>query len=357
MTGWNLESRIRVLRGLLLLLSALALSGCATTHFYGQLASGQIRLLLAREPVAELLVQPDLDAGLRERLVYARRALEFARQELLLPASDSYTTYADLQRGHALWTLYAAPEFSVKPLTWCYPIAGCTVYRGYFSREDAAREAQILQEKGFDTYIGGVRAYSTLGWFSDPLLNTFVFDDDIDLAALLFHELAHQLVYVKGDTAFNEGFASFVEAEGLRRWVSVLNRPEALPDYQARQAARNRFVSLVSAAREKLAAAYRDESDLLQRKLAKQQVLAALTANFQDEMKNTPALQRYQSWFQQGLNNAKLATVSTYHDRVPDFAHLLRAADNDLAEFYLRCQEIARLEPAEREKRLSARSD
>lgn len=335
-----------------MLVSLLLLAGCETTRYYAQLARGQWEVLHLREPVSDLLADPAGDPRLRERLHYVQQVLEFAESELHLPRGSAYSTYSDLGRGQALWALYAAPPDSVTPLSWCYPIAGCAHYRGYFRRADADRHASRLAADSLDTYVAGVRAYSTLGWFSDPLLNTFVFDDDIDLAALLFHELAHQVVFVAGDTAFNEGFATFVEREGLRRWMARLDRPGALEEYQARVAARDRFVELVSEARARLATLYAGPAGREEKARRKQQLLDRLRAQFHAEQAELPALGRYRGWMDSGLNNAKLATVATYHDLVPAFAALHAVSGPHLPDFFARVREIAELDAKTRNQAL-----
>ncbi len=335
----------------ILISAALFLGGCQSVAYYSQLARGQWEILSGRQPVADLLADEDTEASLREQLLYADRVLQFARESLALPVGDTYSSYVDLRRSPALWAVYAAPRFSVKPHTWCFPIAGCAPYRGYFSRADAEAFAGEMKEAGYDTYIAGVRAYSTLGWFSDPLLNTFLYDDDIDLAALLFHELAHQVAYVPGETDFNEGLASFVEREGTHRWMHHIGRPELLEEQARRQAARRAFVALVAEARQELRALYTRESGAAALSQGKAAILGALQTRFRNAAEDSPALQNYAGWIGNGLNNAKLASVATYHDRIPAFERLFRESDG-FSAFYEICRALANLDPASRAQQM-----
>lgn len=215
--------RVRTLAVPLLL--ALALNGCSSLDYYGQLASGQLQLLHAREPVARVLADPSRDATLRQRLALSQRARVFASAELALPDNGSYRVYADIHRPFVVWNVFATPELSLAPVTHCFPIAGCVAYRGYYQPGRARGAAALMREEGLDTWIGGVEAYSTLGWFDDPILSSMVRWDEDRLAAVIFHELAHQKLYVADDSAFNESFASFVEREGLRQWRASQGLP------------------------------------------------------------------------------------------------------------------------------------
>ncbi len=342
----------RILLRCLLLAVIPWIAGCQALGYYGQLATGQWRVISARQPVDQLVQGERTDSALRERLAYASAVLRFAEEELALPVGDTYSTYADLGRSPALWAVYAAPRFSTEPRTWCFPIAGCTAYRGYFSRQAAEAFASAQQEQGHDTYIAGVRAYSTLGWFSDPLLNTFLFDDDIDLAALLFHELAHQVAYVPGDTAFNEGLATFVERAGTQRWMNHLGRDGQLQEQSRRRAARERFVELVGRTRENLRRLYAGGGSADRMAREKQRELERLQQSFERETVKMPELSDYAGWIGSGLNNAKLATVSTYHDQVPAFERLFRETGSFPA-FFAACRDLAQRPPAERRARMA----
>lgn len=225
-------------------LALLALSGCSTVSYYGQLASGQFALLRAREPAAAVIADPQRDARLRERLAKAEKARQFASERLGLPDNRSYRLYADIGRPYVVWNVFATPELSLQPVTHCFPIAGCVAYRGYYSEAAARAEAARQRALGDDVYVGGVQAYSTLGWFDDPILSSMLRWDDERLATLIFHELAHQKFYLRDDTAFNESFATFVEQEGTRQWREYRGLPPADGREEKR---REQFTALVLA--------------------------------------------------------------------------------------------------------------
>ncbi len=196
-----------MVRILFLMIFIAPLGGC----YYMQAAAGQWEVIRNREPVADVINDADTPSELVERLRIVDAARDYSIEQLGLPDNKSYRSYTDLERDFVVWNVFAAPEFSLQPKRWCFPVAGCVSYRGYFKKESAIRESERLADKGFDVAVGGVVAYSTLGKFSDPLLNTMMRWDDVRLVAVLFHELAHQVVYVKGDSGFNESFATAVE--------------------------------------------------------------------------------------------------------------------------------------------------
>ncbi len=235
------------------ILAALSLSACSTIGYYGHLARGEYSMLAARQPIARIIADPTADPKLKTRLELAERARAFASDRLGLPRNASYTNYADLKRPYATWNVFAAPEFSVEAVEHCYLFVGCLAYRGYFDRERAEGEAARLQAEGLDTWAGGSAAYSTLGWFADPILNTMLRWDDDELAATIFHELAHQRLFVKGDTEFNESFATFVQYQGLREWRSARGLS---PEDDAGRKHEDEFERLVLDTRERLRLIY-----------------------------------------------------------------------------------------------------
>lgn len=323
------------------LLAALLLGGCGTLDYYGQLARGQLELLAARVPVAALLDDPQTDPPLRQRLALAQQARTFASAELGLPDNRSYRLYADVRRPYVLWNLFATGEFSVKPELHCFPIAGCVAYRGFFSPDRARGAAARRSLQGQDTYIGGVEAYSTLGWFDDPILSTMLGWSDERLVALIFHELAHQQLYVAGDTAFNESFATFVEREGLRQWRAA--RGLAAPDGQdVRQ--REQFTELVLASRTRLESLYASG-------LAQEPMRAAKQAEFERLRRDYRTLRdrqwagigRYDAWIEAPLNNAKLLPFGLYDRWVAAFATLFRDTGGDWPGFYRRVAALGKL--------------
>ncbi len=201
------------------LVNLLVLSGCSNFGYYSQAIIGHLSIQVNLVPVADIIADSDTPPELKNQLEKVVEMRAYASEHLFLPSNASYSSYTDLKRPYVLWNVVAAPEFSLEPRQWCFPFAGCVQYRGYYAKEDAQVFAAELNKDGDDIYVGGVAAYSTLGWFADPMLNTILFRDDVSLAGLIFHELAHQQLYVKNDSAFNEGFAKTVELEGVRRWL------------------------------------------------------------------------------------------------------------------------------------------
>jgi predicted aminopeptidase len=233
----------------LFLLLLLLVAGCDTLSYYSQAIGGQVEILHAARPIDDWLADPNTPTPLRSRLELARRIRRFASAELALPENRSYTSYAELGRPYVVWNVFAAPEFSVEPKKECFPFTGCVSYRGFFSEEDARKHARALTAQGYDVHVGGVVAYSTLGWFDDPLLSTFIREPDAQLARLIFHELAHQVVYARDDTAFNESFAVAVEEEGVKRWLDAEGRGAELEAFHAAQARRQKFAAEVKETR------------------------------------------------------------------------------------------------------------
>lgn len=334
-----------------LLLGAL-LSGCASLDYYTQLGRGQLDLLAARQPVDALLADPATDAALKRRLALAQQARDFASARLALPDNRSYRLYADLGRPYVVWNVFATPELSLEPLTHCFPIAGCVAYRGFYRQGRARGAAALLREEGLDTYVAGIEAYSTLGWFDDPLLNTMLRWDDERLAALIFHELAHQQLYVADDTAFNESFASFVEREGLRQWRSA----QGLAPVDARdEGQRRQFTELVLASRERLQALYASPVADVDKRTGKAAEFERLRAEYR-ALRDGPwgGDRRYDAWMAQPLNNAHLLPFGLYDRWVEAFAGLFREADGDWAAFYRRAAALGELPTDERERVLQA---
>ena len=319
------------MRALLLLASAGALAGCETLAYYGQAAAGQLAISAQARPVAQVLADADVAPVLKERLRLASELRDYAVRVLKLPDSGAYRSYADLERPYALWNVVAAPEFALEPVQSCFPIAGCVAYRGYFDPSGAERHGAARRADGYDVVVYGVPAYSTLGWFDDPLLSTFIDYPDAELARLLFHELAHQVAYVKDDSSFNESFAVVVEREGLRRWRGV---PAA--------AHRREFEELVLALRSKLQALYASRLAPDEMRRRKREALEALR----------PWLERMRGFESVEPSNAVLASFGTYTQKVPAFERLLAEAGGDLERFYARVRELALLPRAERDARL-----
>jgi predicted aminopeptidase len=346
----NLISRFARINFSLLL--ALLLGGCSTVNYYQQLVVGQYELLQARQPVSQLLADPATPVPLQQRLALAQTARTFASEHLLLPDNRSYRSYADLQRPYVVWNLFATDELSLAAQLSCFPIAGCVAYRGYYQEADAKAAAALLQQQGIDTYVAGVEAYSTLGWFDDPLLSSMLHWDDQRLAALIFHELAHQRLYVADDTPFNESFASFVEQQGLRQWLA--SRGEAEIDGLGRQQ-REQFIALVLGSRERLSVLYASDLSAAALRAGKQAEFARLRADYQQLREHEWGGQgRYDGWINTPLNNAKLLPFGLYEQWLPAFAALFKQCAGDWSCFYQRAEQLAVLPPPERNAALLA---
>ena len=314
------EAQMRLITRLVLAIETFALSGC----YYVHLAAGQLEMNRRREPIAELIASERTDETLRRRLDYASRARDFAVSDLGLPDNGSYRSYADLGRPYATWNLFAAPEFSVKPQRWCFPVAGCVAYRGYFKEQGATRAARRMANSGHDVYIGPSLAYSTLGHLRDPVLNTMLRYGDAELAAIIFHELAHQTAYVPGDSDFNEAFATVVENEGARRWLTHLDRGDELAAFNAASEREKTFSDQMVATRERLATLYKGGAPAGEMRTAK----AAELARLRDSMSTLGVTSIGE------LNNARLAAVATYHRCVPALTDLLAQHAGNLPEYY-----------------------
>jgi len=302
-------------------------AGCESVSYYGQAIGGHFHLLAAARPVDSWIADPGTPPDLKARLETARSIREFASRELHLPDNASYTAYADLNRRFAVWNVFAAPRFSVDPKAECFPFTGCVAYRGFFSETEARRHAEKLRAEGYDVYLGGVLAYSTLGWFDDPLLSTFIRYPDSQVARLVFHELAHQLVYAKNDTTFNESFAVVVEEEGVRRWLESQRRTAELAAFHAAQERKRELAARIKETRERLKTIYAMQLSpeaMLEQKRGEFDRLRAAFPGF------VPA----------EPNNAFLVSIALYNELVPAFERVLAEAGS-LDGFYQRARSLA----------------
>src|SRR3954469_661885 len=317
-----------MLRSLSSVALAVFLCGCETLSYYGQAIGGHFDVIAAARPVEAWIADPGTPAELRARLQPAERIRDFASRSLGLPDNRSYRSYAELGRPYVVWNVFAAAEFSVDPKQECFPVTGCVAYRGFFSEQAARRHAEKLRAQGFDVHVGGVPAYSTLGWFDDPLLSTFIRYPDAQLARLVFHELAHQLVYAANDTTFNESFAVTVEEEGVRRWLVSEGREADLQAFHAAQERRKLFAQRVKETRERLAAAYRDASSPEEKRARKKQEYERLQGQYPNFVPAEP-------------NNAFLVSIALYNEQVPVFEQILKES-GDLPAFYARVRDLAK---------------
>jgi predicted aminopeptidase len=340
--------------GAVVALTALALSGCTAAPYYWQAASGQLELWRKSRPIDDWLADPNADQHLRARLAHVQDIRAFASGNLGLPDNGSYRSYADLGRPYVVWNVFAAPELSLEAKKWCFPVAGCVDYRGYFAEKSARNFADGLKSEGYDTYVGGVPAYSTLGWFDDPVPSTIMVYPDTEVARLIFHELAHQVLYVPGDTAFNESFATAVEQEGVKRWVEAYGSTEMLAQFQRAQARKQQFVALVLEYRSRLEAIYASALGEDEKRAQKAQTFAAMRASYAELKQGWGMPSGYDAWFASPLNNAQIASVASYTEQVPAFQALLARENGDMKRFYVAAEGLARLPKVERDAQLAA---
>jgi predicted aminopeptidase len=326
---------------LVVLMLALNLSGCGVGYVL-QAARGQWQVVHKRRPLEQVIADPATAEPVRKQLELAREARAFASHDLGLPDNKSYRSYAALGRDYVVWNVVAAPEFSIQPVRWCFPVAGCVAYRGYFHEASAHKYAAKLAARGDDVLVEGVEAYSTLGRFSDPILDTMLSDDDLDLAGTIFHELAHQLIYVENDSDFNEAFAMSVEQEGVARWLAARGRTAELAGYTDRRLAEEQIVSRLAAGRDQLGALYAQSLSAAKMRERKRALIAGLVASIHEYEKSASVRSGYDAWIDQGLNNAHLASVATYFECVPAFQRILSEQNGNLELYYARVRELAR---------------
>ena len=336
------------------LCAALALSGCASVEYYAQSVTGHLGLMARARPVETVIEAPETAPGLAARLRTALEIREFASDALALPANASYRRYVDLGRRYVVWTVVAAPELSLEPRRWCFPVAGCVSYRGYFSTSDAAAYAAELESEGWDATVTGARAYSTLGWFDDPLLSSMVELSEPWLAGIVFHELAHQRLYVPGDTEFNESFAVVVERAGVRRWLEGAGRDGLRERHRIAAERRAAFLGLVRDARHGLEAVYASPATDAEKRAAKARALERLRSRYAELRATWTSGPTYDFWFERDVNNAAIALLTTYDRWVPALETLLARSGGDLDAFYRACDELAALPAEERQARLEA---
>ena len=330
------------------LLAALALSGCASVGYYAQSVTGHLGLMVRARAVETVIAAPDTAPGLAARLRTALEIREFASEALALPANASYRRYVDLDRRYVVWNVVAAPELSLQPRQWCFPVAGCLSYRGYFSEADAREYAGALESEGWDVTVAGAGAYSTLGWFDDPLLSTMVGLPEYALAGIVFHELAHQRLYVPGDTAFNESFAVVVERAGVRRWIEAAGRTGLDERYRIAVERRAAFLNLVRDTRRDLQAVYVSTRPEAEKRGAKTHLIERLRTRYDALRATWESGPTYDSWFEREVNNAAIALVSTYDRWVPVLETLLAQSGGDLEAFYRDTDALAALPPDRR---------
>lgn len=330
------------------------LASCSTLNYYTQAAQGQLELLSDARPIDDWIADPGTSTKLRHRLETARQIRRFAVSEMALPDNNSYKNYAALKRQYVLWNVVATPELSLHPLQWCFPVAGCVDYRGYYNKDAAYAYAKELKDEGNDVEVGGVAAYSTLGWFSDPLISTFINYPDGELARMIFHELAHQIVYVQGDSQFNESFASTVEEVGVERWLDRFGSQPMRDSYARYKSRKKDFLALLMKYRKALEQNYAvvDRSDA-EKRAVKARLFGSLKDEYQVLKGNWGGYAGYDRFFEQPLSNAHLASIATYEDFVPAFRALLQRAGS-FPRFYRQVQRLAEMDKSARHRELKA---
>jgi predicted aminopeptidase len=295
---------------------------------------GQWEILAKRRPINEILLDEKTPQALHEKLAPIPEIRQFASEQLKLPNNNSYLTYADLKREYVVWNIFATPQLSLKPIQWCFLFIGCLSYQGYFDKEIAMRRANILRAQGYDVFVGGVSAYSTLGWFDDPILNTMLNKNITYLVKVIFHELAHQKIYIINDTEFNEAFAETIALTGVKKWLGQYYSQDDIDEFTIEQDYEYEFVSLVLKTRDELEKLYDSkipEQEKLQKKI---EILKRMREKYKLLRSNWYDNTTYDAWFNTELNNAKIAAIATYRHLIPDFMHLLEKTGNDFESFY-----------------------
>ncbi|CDX62661.1 Aminopeptidase [Mesorhizobium plurifarium] len=343
----------RVFRLLAAAVLVSGVAGCTSISYYAQSLEGHVEIMAARKNVATLIHNPSTPEPLRAKLTSASAIRRFATEELALPDNSSYRSYVDIGRNDVTLAVFAAPQFSLAPVTWCFPVFGCVPYKGYFSRKDALENAAQLQRQGLDVYVTGITAYSTLGWFSDPLLSTMLRQNDTYLASLIFHELAHQKIYVNGDSAFNEAFAVSVETTGTRKWLRATGNRAGLRSYEIDRKRKADFLGLIAKTRDELSQVYGSPRGPEQMAAAKAATIDRLRARYrQMRDKRWGGYRGYDAWFDSPINNAKLAATAVYGEEVPAFLRLFDLCARDYPRFYASVRRIGNLPATSRAEAL-----
>ncbi len=322
-----------------LLFSLLLLGGCETLHFYGQGVRGQMEILRKSRPNAKVLAAPETSEELKKKLILAEELCDFASKQLALPGDSAYHKYADLGRRHVVFVLHAAREFSLEPKTWRYPIIGELDYRGYFKEEDAKAYSKKLEAEGYEIHLGGTNAFSTLGVFHDPLLNTFIDYPEIDFAEIIFHELTHRRIFKSGDTTFNESLANVVQEEGVRKYLRAQGRTAALADYEERLVRRRDFYDEIAVTRGELTKLYASGKTEEAMRGEKERLLGKLKTRaraLQDRW-GTKALE---GWLELDLTNAHLLALITYNSEMPKFREIFEESGGDFEAFFQRVEDL-----------------
>ena len=342
-----------MIRIALLLVFVFCLQSCTSLAYYWEKIEGHSEILNKQRPIQDVIDDPKTTQEIKQRLINAREARKFASEVLKLPENDSYRNYVDIGRDYVVWTVVATPPYSIKPKEWCFIIVGCLSYRGYFSKQSAEDFAAELRKRNMDVYVAGTKAYSTLGWFDDPLLNTMLYKSEAYRIGIIFHELAHQQMYADSDTAFNEAFATTVELQGIKHWFTLADKQQLYADYVAAKNRDKDFKNLLKQAQENLKSIYAlEQSDnVLESK--KMQVFKKLKNQYQKFKQRWSDYNGYDKWMSQPLNNAHLALVATYNNWVPALSQLFEQSNHDYKIFYKKIEQLKDLDKQQREVKLN----
>ena len=321
------------------LFALLFMGGCQSIGFYTQATVGQSALLWHSRPISKVIADPQTPIELRDRLVVVESIRGYGEKTLALPSGHSYQRYTDIGRDYVMWNVVAAAEFSVEPELFCHPVVGCVAYQGYFNQADALAFADRLASQGLETTVAPVAAYSTLGWLPDPLLSSVLDYPDADLAALVFHELAHERFYLVNETTFNESFATFVARKGTRRWLADTNRHVDVLHFEKSESQRDALVALIRKTRCALAVLYAGNLSDGDKRSQKKTLIDQLRADY-EQMRQAGMVSNWGNWFDKDLNNAKLVSIGSYYDQVGLFAQLFEEARGDFGVFYEQVEQL-----------------
>jgi len=352
---------MKLFYSLLFSLLILLLPACSSVGYYLDAVNGHLNILADQESINDILQQDSISPELKSKLVLATEARDFASAEMLLPDNDSYRYYSDINRDYVVWNVIATEKYSITAKQWCFMVVGCVSYRGYFNQDDAKAYAKTLKAQGYDVNISGAQAYSTLGWFDDPLLNTMIKHNDAQIVGLIIHELAHQQIYINGDSSFNEAFASSVEIEGIKRWFHRQSRnstdaqKKQFRQYLKSKQRNGEFKQLLKAAQKNLDELYKSNKfkHSVKQQTLKAAIFTKLKLDYQRLKISWQNYSGYDVWMNRDLNNAHLALIATYYEKVPIFQSILLSVDNNIQHFYDIVESIGELEESERNARLA----
>ncbi|MFT5131985.1 MAG: putative aminopeptidase [Gammaproteobacteria bacterium] len=343
-------------RAIIFLILATTLSSCGTISYYGQSVFGHLQLIRVKQDLKTVLQSTDSTAELKQRLRNVIEIRNFASEVLQLPNNNSYRSYADIGRKYIVWNVFATPALSLQAHQSCFLLVGCLSYRGYFKKANAVAYMENLENKGFDVYLGGVAAYSTLGWFDDPILSSMLERNDIELARLIFHELAHQQLYIKDDTEFNEAFADAVSSIGLEYWLETHSTNELKKDFAFQLAREEQFTKLILSYQDKLSLLFQQDISDANKHAQKFSIYDELQVDYASLRASWGDYADYDEWFKHKLNNAKVAAISTYRNLVPSFLRAYEASGKDMNVFFSRVEKIGECESSRRRQLLRSTS-